>query len=489
MIKDVLTKKPFVRVLPTIENAPRIITDRFRRIAVKESNQFVQVNQSDFPREYYTSGHKINNTDYYPDKIKYDEEKKQFFTQKVIRVAFPFQYIISAQQLVHLCGNDIKFELSGDKQTQKEKDVIAKMTQGWLDKNMEVVFYEFAKSVKNTADGAIVFSMYNGKLYTKNLSFSNGDKLYPHYNSITGDLEYFAREYSDFDVDGNEVTSWVELWDEKYFYRYKRSKDGVKNVINNIKKFFNIEDYALVSQSPHGFKRVPVAYLRNDDGACWSQVQDLIDKFELAISHLCQNNMAFAFPIMVLKGSNVEVQGDVYGDVKAISISEDNGDAHYISAPQASESFKIQLETLLKGIFLGSFTVLPPEIKSGDLPGVAIKLIYSPSYERALIDAKEFDKALDTIVELYKYGYGIECGMASAFQQTHIFAWIEPYIHSNTAELIQNLAVGVQNGFISRETAAEKSTYEVNDELFRLIKQRKEDEQADVISSNLGIVE
>jgi hypothetical protein len=79
--------------------------------------------------------------------------------------------------------------------------------------------------------------------------------------------------------------------------------------------------------------------------------------------------------------------------------------------------------------------------------------------------------------------------MASAFQQTHIFAWIEPYIHSNTAELIQNLAVGVQNGFISRETAAEKSTYEVNDELFRLIKQRKEDEQADVISSNLGIVE
>lgn len=31
---------------------------------------------------------------------------------------------------------------------------------------------------------------------------------------------------------------------------------------------------------------------------------------------------------------------------------------------------------------MGSFVVMPPEVKSGDLPGVAIKLIYSPSLEK-----------------------------------------------------------------------------------------------------------
>ena len=47
--------------------------------------------------------------------------------------------------------------------------------------------------------------------------------------------------------------------------------------------------------------------------ACWSFSQDNIDKYELAISHLCQNNMAYAFPIMLLKGEDVEIQGDMYG--------------------------------------------------------------------------------------------------------------------------------------------------------------------------------
>lgn len=109
--------------------------------------------------------------------------------------------------------------------------------------------------------------------------------------------------------------------------------------------------------------------------------QDNIDKYELAISHLCQNNMAYAFPIMLLKGEDVEIQGDMYGAVKAITMGKDD-DAGFMNRPEASQSFELQINTLLKMIFMGSFVVMPPEVKSGDLPGVAIKLIYSPSLEK-----------------------------------------------------------------------------------------------------------
>lgn len=485
LIKDLLVKKPFIRVHPTDFSKISPISDRFNKIRDIDKLATSRVLQSVFVEEYFPSGHKINSPTYYPDKIKYDEAKGKYFEQKVIRVALPFQYIITAQQLVHLCGNDIRFELSSAKATDKEKELLRQFTQGWLDKNMEVNFYRFAKSVKITGDAAMVMYLNEGKVFSKVLSTLYGDKIYPHYDSITGKLTKFAREYSDYDEEGNVNTSWVEVWDNKYLSRYKKNSKGVKNIINKTKDFFGLEGYTMVGEPTlHGFEEVPIAYMRDDDGACWSQVQDAIDKFELAVSHLCQNNMAYAFPILVLKGHDVEIEGDIYGDVKAISIGEENGDAHYLSSPQASEAFKLQLDMLLKMIFLGSFTVMPPEVGSGDLPGVAIKLIYSPSLERAIIDAKEYDPALDTIVRLFKYGYGLELGKSTQFQSLPIFSWIEPYIHSNTAELISNLAMGVQNGFISRETASRHSTYDENDELARLIKERKEEDLADLIMTD-----
>ena len=90
--------------------------------------------------------------------------------------------------------------------------------------------------------------------------------------------------------------------------------------------------------------------------------------------------MAYAFQIMLLKGEDVEIQGDMYGAVKAITMGKDD-DAGFMNRPEASQSFELQINTLLKMIFMGSFVVMPPEVKSGDLPGVAIKLIYSPSLE------------------------------------------------------------------------------------------------------------
>lgn len=481
MIDDLLVRRPFTRVRPDFKPILASTTDAFKKIPLVDDCRFDIVTPSQFIREYFPSGHLINDRVYYKDKIKYDEETKRHFTQEVVRVSFPFQYIIAAQQIVHLCGNDIHHELSASSPTEAEVKLLREFNHAWLSHNMEISMYWFVKSVKIVGDAAmVIFLDENGHVGSKVLSYLEGDSLYPHYDSISGKLNKFVRKYSDYNENGDEITTWLEVWDSRRLTRYRRDNTGIRGKIARAKDMLNLNSYTEVESVPHGFNEVPVAYMRADIGACWSLVQDCIDKFELAVSHLCQNNMAYAFPIMVLKGDSVEVQGDIYGDVKAITMGA-NDEASYLSSPQASEAFRLQLDYLLKMIFLGSFTVMPPEVKSGDLPGVSIKLIYSPSLERAIIDAKEFDPALDTIVRLFKRAYGVESKQSSAFETLPVFSWIEPYIHSNTAELIQNLATSVQNGFLSRATASELSTFGINGELDRIITEKKEQDASELL--------
>lgn len=481
MIRDLLTKKPFVRYIPSYSaNASEPIIGTINNEADGCITQaYERMRQSDFMCELHPSGHKINSPIYYPNKIKYDEEKKRYLEQKVIRTAFPFQRIILTQQLIHICGNDIHIESTSSKISEEDRNATIELKKGWLDKNMEIAFYELAKSVKSTGDGATVIYMYNGEVRYKSLSFAYGDMLYPHYD-FNGDLDCFARKYYDLDDSGEQVTEWVEVWDNKYFSTYKKSLKGVSSAFSWIKEFFGVDGYELVSTSIHGFKEVPVVYQRDDNGPCWTDSQEAIDKYELAVSHLCQNNMAYAFPIMVLKGEEVEIQGDIYGDVKSIIMGGED-DAKYLSPQDASSSFTIQLNTLLKMIFMGSFIVEPPEVKSGDLPGVAIKLIYSPSLEKAIIDAKEYDKSVDKLVRLFKFGYGIERQMVTQMENLTVFSWIDPYVHQNSSELVNNLCMLVNSGLLSVNTGCTLTGYGENNEFDKIMKEYKEKNAADLL--------
>ena len=479
-IKDILTKKPFTRINPRVWEHAKTSTIEF--LPPRHTQELYDIiPQEEFRKELYPTGHKINSSVYYPDKVKYDEQTGRYYKEHVFRASFPFQQIIAAQQLVHLCGNDIHHELTGTHNSEDERKLLLELRKGWLDKNMELAFYRLAASVKTTGDGAIAFYMDNGKIGWKCLTFGNGDTLFPHYNSINGKLDMFARQYYDYDADGERSVSWVEVWDDKNYQRFKQSMQGFDGAVSKLKNFFGLEDFVPDGDpTPHQFDEVPIVYQRDDNGPCWSPAQDSIDKYELAVSHLCQNNMAYAFPIMLLKGDDVEIKGDMYGAVKAITMGTDD-DVSYLAHDNGSESFKLQLETLLKMIFLGSFTVQPPEVKSGDLPGVAIKLIYSPSIDKAIIDSKEYDESVDTLVRLFKFGYGIERKMSTKMASLSVYSWIEPYVHQNQAELVSNLCQLVNAGLLSVSTGSELTGYGENNEFDKLISEYKKKQESDLL--------
>lgn len=480
MINDILTKRAFVRPMPQFAQTATFTRKPERAKVPKDTTLWQTVSQGQFIREYYTSGHLINDPTYYPDRIKYDEDKKQFFTEKVVRCAFPLQMIITSQHLVHISGNDVRHELTDSDNNEEKQELFLRWQKGWLDENIETRLYYFYKSSYIVGEAALLFYLKDKKMYTKNLSFLNGDTLYPHYDSITGKLDAFARKFSDYDEENNEYVQWLEVWDEKYLRRYRRDVQGFRGAVTKVKELFGLDGWVLVDEDLHGFERVPVTYHRREEGACWSFVQDAIDKYELAVSYLCQNNMAYAFPIMVLQGDNVEVQGDIYGQVKAITADKESS-IKYLERSDNTAAFELQLNTLLRQIFLGAFAVMPPEVRSGDLPGVAIKLIYSPSLDRAMIDAKEFDHVIDDTNELFTYAYGIQEEKSTQFKSLNILSYIVPYIHQNTAELINNLVQAKSSGILSAETASEQTTYGKNCEFAKITAEAKQEQEADLL--------
>lgn len=440
--------------------------------------------QADFLREYYPTGHLINDSVAFPNIVKKDPETGKYYVQPITRYATAFQSVIAVKHTTHLVGNDTQFELPTPSDNEEEELTNVKKLLDfklqWLKQSMEVKMFEAIWSVMTTADTAIVgYIDKRGNTGCRTFSFFNGDKIFPHYDDVTGELELFARKYQEFDEDGKVVGTFVEIWDDEYIYRAKYDDDLDTPEPLVIKDKYAIHGYKLVGEpKKHGFPFIPVAYHRERTGPSWSPVQKNIEDFEEAFSYLAENNKAYGFPIFFLQGDgdSIDIQGDeLTGAVKAVQITSKDGKAAFINPEDASAAFKTQLDMSYKYIYELSFTVQPPELKSGDLPGVAIQLLYSPAVEMAIIDAQKLQPFLDNVVKIVKFQTGYAMNKPTYLMDFPINAWIEPYVHKNLTELTTNLATAVQNGFISKQTASERiPMYAKNDEYSRIIREQKE---------------
>lgn len=452
--------------------------------------------QGDFLREFYPSGHKINSPLWYPDIYREIEEPlrdehgeptgkmaRRLYKECVPRYAFAFEQIISLKQIIHLTGNDVQCDFSITEPSEAQSSDYEELRQGWIIKDMEIRLYEAVKSEKITADCAVVGYLEDGEFGSMALSFKNGDILYPHYG-LNGRLKEFARVFTDYDSEGEAMTEWMEVWDERNLCRYKRSGKAYRSLKEKIAGWLGSEGWEKVEEKAHGFPFVPVAYKRNDDGPCWSASRDSIDSFDLSFSQMAHNNEAFGEPILIFQnseGGEIDVQHGLNGTIKTLSM-DDKSKASYLEGQSASESYMKQLDMLYKMIYEQSFTVIPPQMKSGDLPGVALKLLYSPAYEKAMADASEWQPFLNDMVRIFTYGYGVEKGKTIDYMGLPLKWWIKPYIHINESAVVQDLATAVQNGFISRQTASERNAaYSSVGEWDRIIRESKEEEKADLL--------
>lgn len=479
-----LAKKPFTRVRSEGHGGHDVIYGAVgERPMPIDTLTRIQVTQEDFLRELDPFAHLIYDREYYPDIWRQNDEDGRWYIEEVPRYAFAFQRIILTKHLTHLCGNDIVFELADYYDDPEMVKVLDSVRRGWNKKNMEEAWYKLARSVKATGDGAIVGYLDNGVFGWRSLSFLDGDTLYPHYNRRTGKMELLARKYADMDENGDTVEC-VDVWDDRYYYRLRSLTDKTEKpaVHTTLLDNYDFSDFDVEIMEPHGFRRIPVAYHRDDNGPCWTFSQENIDNYEMAFSRLAQSNHDFGLPIAYVKGEGAkELTAADMSYASKVFVLPENGEAGFLNRQDASNAYKAELDILEDNIYRQSFAVRTPELKSGDTPGVAIKMLYSDAYENAINDSQMYHHAIGELYEMFIWGYGIETEQRLDFTNTDITFYISPYFHVNETERANILALAVQNKFCSRQTAAEKFSQSVPQENNRLEREKRREQELELM--------
>lgn len=421
--------------------------------------------QADFMREFDVNSHNINSIKYYPNPLSKDSNGKLY--QKIkSRVAVGFQSRIHTKRLTALIGNNVSHRLiRGFNSSAAAQDWLADFREGWEEKNIEVAIHKAISSDGKTGDCAICFYLSKNKVGWRVFSFEKGDILYPHYDRLTGELTLFGREYTE--DDGEDKVTFLDVWDETSYIRYKKSlKDDKQEWMVDEKK------------QPHLFPTCPIAYHRYG-GPFWSPSQNLIENYELSLSQFCENNAAYALRILYTIGEEMEVISSLDGTPQRIDSSDPNAKIGYLEPAEASASFERQLSILEKDIMRGSFAVETPEIKSGsDMSSLTVKMLFADSYLKALEDAMNYQIFLDRTTYLFKYGYGIEVRKRSDYNKFKVKPELLPFVFMSESETIAALVQLVGSGVLSKQTASElayNSGYGTADEWDRILNEAHEE--------------
>lgn len=487
--KQVLVKEAFTRLVPTdrmsiFGTEKTIGTDDTLAYHYEDASKVIMT-QADFLREHDVNAHKINSMKYWPNAIMKDKGGK--VAAKIrSRIAVAFQERILVKRLVTLTGNNVDLKLANSKRSKKDQDMLNLFREGWDVHNMETCLYQAIKADGKTGDCAVNFYMANGKVGWRVFSYDSGDILYPHYDPMTGKLAVFGRRYSVRDSNNNESVEYLDVWDDTYYRRYKFDKKGIKGAVSKVKDFVGLDGWSIDQMPvPHNFERIPIAYDRYGE-PFWANSQDAIDLYELTVSQLAENNQAYALRILYLLGGEMELQTNVDGTPSIINSAEPNAKVGFLEPADSSKSFELQLQILEKSIMRNSFASETPELKSGsDLSSPTIRMMMMDSYQKAQDDALHFQPFLDDIVELFKYGYGIESSRISDFNTLNLKAEIFPYVFMSETEVVSNIVQSVSIGALSKRSASEMLYdlgYGVISEYDRLLEQSRDELVGNVLN-------
>ena len=476
MVKDAFTRLVPSASLTSIGDAKAVGSES--SLAYSYERPLRQVmSQADFMREYDVNAHKINSLKYYPNAFMKDKEGKVAAKIKS-RIAVAWQKRILVKRLATLTGNNVNIRLSNSKRTTKDQQMLNDFREGWENSNMENLIYQAIRADGIVGDVAANLYMANGKVGWRVFSFIDGDVLYPQYDPLTGRLAVFGRRYTIRDSKDNVIDEYLDVWDDTFYMRYKQARKGLAGVVNKVKGVFGSDGWVIDKEkTAHGFPRIPIAYDRYGE-PFWASSQDCADLYELTVSQLAENNQAYALRILYALGGEIEMISNTDGTPAMINSADPNTKLGFLEPAESSKSFELQLNILKEAIMKNSFASETPELKSGsDLSSLTVRMLLMDSYQQALLDAQHFQSFLDDLVELFKYGYGIESGRSSDFEMLKVKAEIFPYVFMSETEQVSNILQLRSAGALSKRTASELAYelgYGINSEYERITAEERE---------------
>ena len=455
MKPDQIMRKPaFKRLLPS-DNLP--VNGNGRRIYAPGAEysydmypgRYELITPLDCMMEYDMNAHKILSHSYYPNPIARDEETGQYYERQLARVTVDLIQMFHTQRTSLLVGSDTDIRMVNRKASVREKDLLSLFREGWEIKNINQARYELISRSGKTMDAAIVGYMSNGRFGWMAMSYESGDTLYEHKNPLTGETALFGRAYMMPTDDGKEGQRYLDVWDEKYFMRYKQVEPD--NTIPD-------DDGWRVDQEPqpHGFNFCPVAYMRYGE-TFWGNAILPVDEMEKDLSQLLENNKIYGLRVLVALGSEMSVKASFDGRPLQINGPSD-GKVNYLEPADASNSFNLSLKSLEEQAYIAANCVKQTELHSGaDISSLTVSMLNQPAYRKAILDTYKFQPAIDRIVRIFQYGWFTETEHISDISSFHVKARTYPYVMRSETEEVANVTALKAAGGLSAHSAAEEA--------------------------------
>jgi hypothetical protein len=239
------------------------------------------------------------------------------------------------------------------------------------------------------------------------------------------------------------------------------------------------QGWTLISQSTHGFDKLPVIYAYREQQFC-AGIQTIRNRIETLLSNFADAMDYNFFPYLVLEG---DIQGAMQPAGRSrVMQMENGGKAEYLQWDQSAEMIRLEVENLMKQCYTMTNT---PQLSFSDLKGLG-NVLSGVSFRYAFAGTHfEVDMHARTIEEFLQRRYNflihaigrLWARFAQASLTLEITPKIVPYIIDDTAAKVDTATKGVGGGIMSKQTAIEHIgvVEDVNDEMLRIAQDASEE--------------
>lgn len=365
------------------------------------------------------------------------------------RIALPIEQDIVNIQTAFTVGLEPEMECTPEKDEQSLFDTLKnllkqnkikyknkKIVRSWL---AEQECAEYWYTEKDTGFWGklktLIFGNVKPEYQLKSVIWSpfRGDKLYPFFDD-SDNLIAFSREYKKRDINGVDYVCFMTITDTMV-YNWEFSTEQKE-----------------IPPFKHGFDKLPIIYAYRQESYC-EKIKSLRVRLEKLLSNYGDCIDYHFFPILKLFGDVTSLSGDFKN--RTVQLTGEGADAQYLTWQQASDTVKLELDSLIEKIYSMTNTprIMPEQLKiiGTSFSGVSFRYMFMGAHLAVSNHAEVIGEFLQRRVNFLVHALGkINKGFEKASKTIDINVEIQPYMIDNLADKVTTAVQAVSGGIWSR---------------------------------------
>lgn len=262
-----------------------------------------------------------------------------------------------------------------------------------------------------------------------------GDKLYPFFDD-KGDLVAVSREYSRKNIDNADEQHFMTVT-SKMVYNWVLSPQSTEWTETKFE---------------HKFKKMPVLYCYRDEAYC-DKIRTIRIRLEKLLSNYADCIDYHFFPILKLFGSVTKVSGEFKNRI--VELTGEGADAQYLTWNQASETVKLELDSLTEKAYSMTNTprVMPENLKGlgTSFSGVSFRYMFMGAHLSVENHAEVIGEFMQRRINFLVSAIGsINTAFEKASETIDVETYLNPYMIDSKAENVDTAVKAIDGGVWTR---------------------------------------